>query len=703
MLLAHRPITSIHLDAYYDDANRDLDREAEDRRSSSSHSHTQSAVVTTPPDRIEPTHPGTSRTRFEYIGSDGPMDFRARHTLDLTLRDGYAIKATTSQASQAFQAPQIIASTTEKRQPTAQMDDDLDFPPSISQREPLDPNTSQPVDRGVKPGNTVGVITGTYQGVKAGESSRSIRKQRSAERTRFWAEDVERIRDGARDQAKLFAKSESAAQAAQAVNAIGPYESDKLSDDDPLVVERRRVRELRERMRRELKAATSGSLDNGEGPRASYKGKEREVEAQRPAHPAIDHHCEKNPSRSVSTPQPSPPKQPILSIDEIIQRHAQALAKPQLEAKDHARRELGLPLLSPKTPRSVDTPSSSSTSSRAAGKRTMESPAIPTRTTSSPIPKRTSSRLVFSPLIPVDPPNAHRAIHRASFTIDSAYNNEPTGSLAIDHLAPTRKQRECTKTPLTPQTPSHASSPPTTTPSPSPSPAPDPAPDLAIYLRSPLLNRTLHLPRPYPEKPLRLSLAEVGSPTGKPILIFLGLGCVRYLIALFDEIAKAFNLRLICIDRWGYGKTDMVSDEKRGLREWAAIVERVLDEIGVKEFGVMAHSAGAPYALAVAQRMESRVLGRVHLLAPWVNTGADGGESACISLSVWTTHGCASGLDRYLCGLTGQMRGGHTDGRLQMAQMGSKRHDQICHSSRMETAIILDRQTSSAIIQASQL
>ncbi|WWD09990.1 hypothetical protein V865_008122 [Kwoniella europaea PYCC6329] len=140
----------------------------------------------------------------------------------------------------------------------------------------------------------------------------------------------------------------------------------------------------------------------------------------------------------------------------------------------------------------------------------------------------------------------------------------------------------------------------------------------AVYLRSTNLNKIITLPRPYPENPLHISLAEVGHPHGKPVIIFLGLGCVRYLIALFDDIAKTFNLRLICIDRWGYGKTDQVSSDKRNPLDWADIVTRVLDVLGIRDFQILAHSAGSPYAMALALRMRDRVKGKVHLLAPWV-------------------------------------------------------------------------------------
>jgi pimeloyl-ACP methyl ester carboxylesterase len=149
---------------------------------------------------------------------------------------------------------------------------------------------------------------------------------------------------------------------------------------------------------------------------------------------------------------------------------------------------------------------------------------------------------------------------------------------------------------------------------------------MALYLRSAHLNILLHLPRPSPLPPLRVSFAEVGSPTGSPVLVFLGLGCVRYLIALYDELAAAYGLRLICIDRWGLGKTDMVETSDRGLMEWAKVVEGVMREIKVERFHVLAHSAGAPYAMAVARRYPEKILGRLHLLAPWVNADVDGGK-----------------------------------------------------------------------------
>jgi hypothetical protein len=149
---------------------------------------------------------------------------------------------------------------------------------------------------------------------------------------------------------------------------------------------------------------------------------------------------------------------------------------------------------------------------------------------------------------------------------------------------------------------------------------------LAAYLKSYRLTRIITLQRG-PRAGQQLSVADVGSADGYPVLIFLGLGCVRYLVALFDEIATAHNLRLICIDRWGLGRSTDVPQSRRGLWEWARVVEEVMDQMQVRRFGMLAHSAGAPYAMATSLHMPDRVLGRIHLLCPWAEVEAGGSES----------------------------------------------------------------------------
>jgi hypothetical protein len=151
----------------------------------------------------------------------------------------------------------------------------------------------------------------------------------------------------------------------------------------------------------------------------------------------------------------------------------------------------------------------------------------------------------------------------------------------------------------------------------------DPQTTVTKYLRSRRLNRYITLERPGQTGQV-LSYAEVGDPQGYPVLVFLGLGCVRYLIALYDELARAEGIRLICVDRWGLGKSQDVPTESRGLLEWANVVKEIMDRLKIDKFGILAHSAGVPYALATALKLKERIVGTIHLLAPWVNMEVDG-------------------------------------------------------------------------------
>ncbi|KAF8140070.1 hypothetical protein EV363DRAFT_1311576 [Boletus edulis] len=152
---------------------------------------------------------------------------------------------------------------------------------------------------------------------------------------------------------------------------------------------------------------------------------------------------------------------------------------------------------------------------------------------------------------------------------------------------------------------------------------------IAEYLRSARLTTLLKLTR-YPHAslghPLTVSLADMGDPNGFPLVVFLGLGCVRHIMGLYDEMADCLGLRLIAIDRWGLGRTEVPqSKSARGIMEWASVVEEVLDQLQIYECSVMAHSAGAPYALSFANRVPERIRGDLCLLAPWIGGGESGG------------------------------------------------------------------------------
>ncbi len=108
-------------------------------------------------------------------------------------------------------------------------------------------------------------------------------------------------------------------------------------------------------------------------------------------------------------------------------------------------------------------------------------------------------------------------------------------------------------------------------------------------------------------------------------MVFLGLGASRHLIGLYDDLAASMDLRLICIDRWGIGRTDSVPMESRNILGWSLIVEQIANFLGIGRFSVLAHSAGAPFAAALALLFPERIQGPLHLLAPWTGVQQDSG------------------------------------------------------------------------------
>jgi pimeloyl-ACP methyl ester carboxylesterase len=148
---------------------------------------------------------------------------------------------------------------------------------------------------------------------------------------------------------------------------------------------------------------------------------------------------------------------------------------------------------------------------------------------------------------------------------------------------------------------------------------------VSSFIRSSKLTRVVTLSRA-PYAGLRVSLADVGDPVGHPVVVFLGLGAVRYLVGLYDEMAAAMGLRLICVDRWGMGRTDDLPSERRGVLLWSGVVHEVADELGLSRFSVLAHSAGAPYAMATCLTSSpGTIAGPAHLLAPWVGAEVESG------------------------------------------------------------------------------
>ena len=134
------------------------------------------------------------------------------------------------------------------------------------------------------------------------------------------------------------------------------------------------------------------------------------------------------------------------------------------------------------------------------------------------------------------------------------------------------------------------------------------------YLSSPRLSQKIE----HPTTGRLISFSEVGDPSGLAVFCCVGMGLTRYITAFYDELALTLKLRLITPDRPGVGASDPHDDGNDQPLRWPDDVLAICQHLKLTKFSILAHSAGAIYALATALRMPQHIRGRVHLLAPWI-------------------------------------------------------------------------------------
>lgn len=71
-------------------------------------------------------------------------------------------------------------------------------------------------------------------------------------------------------------------------------------------------------------------------------------------------------------------------------------------------------------------------------------------------------------------------------------------------------------------------------------------------------------------------------------------------------LTSSFGVRLICIDRPGYGLSDF--QPNRRLLDWPVDVGELADALGIARFNLLGFSAGGPYALACAHLIPERLI-----------------------------------------------------------------------------------------------
>lgn len=134
------------------------------------------------------------------------------------------------------------------------------------------------------------------------------------------------------------------------------------------------------------------------------------------------------------------------------------------------------------------------------------------------------------------------------------------------------------------------------------------------YLCAPRLSQKIR----HPQTGRIISFSEVGDPEGFAVFCCVGMGLTRYVTAFYDELALSLKLRLITPDRPGVGDSEPYNDGTSTPLSWPDDVYTICQFLRITKFSILAHSAGAIYALATALRMPQHIRGRIHLLAPWI-------------------------------------------------------------------------------------
>ena len=104
-----------------------------------------------------------------------------------------------------------------------------------------------------------------------------------------------------------------------------------------------------------------------------------------------------------------------------------------------------------------------------------------------------------------------------------------------------------------------------------------------------------------------LGFAEYGDPKGEPFLEFHGCPSSRLEAGNYDEAGKKLGVRVIGIDRPGFG----ISTYVKGYRivDWPTDVTEFAETLGLDRFPVAGISSGSPYALACARFIPERLKG----------------------------------------------------------------------------------------------
>ncbi|KAJ2890592.1 hypothetical protein MKZ38_001647 [Zalerion maritima] len=153
------------------------------------------------------------------------------------------------------------------------------------------------------------------------------------------------------------------------------------------------------------------------------------------------------------------------------------------------------------------------------------------------------------------------------------------------------------------------------------------------YIANPNFHQTFTLPSTAEHGELTVSYADIGRVSSSPsetdvnrnnisaILFMQGMFASRYVGTFMHAIAEKLGVRVLTVDRPGFGKSTDVPLHMR-IPVWIELVPLLLAHVGIEHVSLMAHSAGAIYLLNTLYSCRDILHPArpfVALLAPWVD------------------------------------------------------------------------------------
>lgn len=108
-----------------------------------------------------------------------------------------------------------------------------------------------------------------------------------------------------------------------------------------------------------------------------------------------------------------------------------------------------------------------------------------------------------------------------------------------------------------------------------------------------------------------VSFADQGRQVDPVVLYCHGFAGCRYEAQILGPMLNAYNVRLVAIDRPGYGHSSR--DRHHSLQSWVADARVLLNHLNIAHCRVLGVSGGAPYALAFAYAA-AHMVGRVAIV-----------------------------------------------------------------------------------------